>query len=239
MKREFLFAWYQTPRGRLLQQVEAEFIRRSITVSCKQKVLQIGGLGWENQFIDCSLYENFIVLDAHNLGCEGARKIKAKAYSLPIQSESIDLILLPHLLEFDAHRFQTMREIERVLKSEGHLIIINFNPWSFWVRYQYLWKKKWADSWHGHFISKQRVLDWLKLLNFETKSSSEFTIESNLSVTGGNFKAGHFSFFTTAYAIRAIKRRFTLIPLATDVLKRPRIAIINGLESSQRLSNND
>ena len=239
MKREFLFAWYQTPRGRLLQQVEAEFIRRSITVSCKQRVLQIGGLGWENQFIDCSLYENFIVLDAYNLGCEGARKIRAKAYSLPIQGESVDLILLPHLLEFDAHRFQTMREIERVLKPEGHLIIINFNPWSFWVRYQYLWKKKLADSWQGHFISKQRVLDWLKLLNFETRSESEFNIESYQSVAGENFKTGYFSFFTTAYAIRAIKRRFTLIPLASDTIKRPRLAILNGFESSPRLSNDD
>lgn len=239
MKREFLFAWYQTPRGRLLQQVEAEFIRRSITVSCKQRVLQIGGLGWENQFIDCSLYENFIVLDANMLGCEDARKIRAKAYCLPVQSESIDLILLPHLLEFDAHRFQTMREIERVLKPEGHLVIINFNPWSFWVRFQYLWKKKLADSWQGHFISKQRVLDWLKLLNFETKSESEFNIESYQSVAAGNFKAGYFSFFSTAYAIRAIKRRFTLIPLAADMIKRPRLSILNGLESSHRLSNND
>ena len=239
MKRNFLFTWYETPRGKLLQQVEAEYIRRSITVSCKQRVLQIGGLGWENQFIDCSLYENFIILDAHNLGYEGAKKIRAKAYSLPIQTESVDLILLPHLLEFDAHRFQTMREIERVLKPEGHLIIINFNPWSFWVRCQYLWKKKLADSWQGHFISKQRVLDWLKLLNFETKSASEFNIDSYQAAAAGNFKAGHFSFFTTAYAIRAIKRRFTLIPLASEAMKRPRIAMINGFESSPRLSNDD
>ncbi|MGR9052473.1 MAG: methyltransferase domain-containing protein [Gammaproteobacteria bacterium] len=239
MKRDFLFAWYQTPRGKALQRVEAEFIRRSITVSCKQRVLQIGGLGWENQFIDCSLYENFIILDAHNLGYEEAVKIKAKSYSLPIQSESIDLILLPHLLEFDKYHFQTMREIERVLKAEGHLVIINFNPWSFWVRSQYFWKKRPSDSWQGHFISKQRVLDWLKLLNFETKSSSEFSIETYQGVSGGHFKIGYFSFFTTAYAIRAIKRRFTMIPLAGEAVKRPRLAILNGLESTQRLSNDD
>lgn len=237
MKREFLFAWYESPRGKLLQQVEAEFIRRSITVSCKQRVLQIGGLGWENQFIDCSLYENFMVLDANNLGCESAKKIRGKAYSLPIQSESIDLVLLPHLLEFDAHRFQTMREIERILKSEGHLIIINFNPWSFWVRYHYFRKKKMSDSWHGYFISKRRVLDWLKLLNFETRGESEFNVDSYPAVSGGgNFKTGYFPFFTTAYAVRAIKRRFTLIPLAANAMKRPRLAIFNGIESSQRLT---
>ncbi|PKM12084.1 MAG: methyltransferase type 11 [Gammaproteobacteria bacterium HGW-Gammaproteobacteria-3] len=239
MKRQLLFAWYQTPRGELLRQVEAEFIRRSIMVGCKQCVLQIGGLGWENEFIDCSLYENFMILDAHNLGWADAVKIQAKSCNLPLQSESVDLILLPHLLEFDPYRFQTMREIERVLKPEGHLIIINFSPWSFWVRYQYLKKKKWADSWHGHFISKQRVLDWLKLLNFETRSAASFSIEHSPSDHHGHFKAGYFSFFTAAYAIRAIKRRYTLIPLAPATVKRPRLAVLNSLESSQRLSKDD
>lgn len=239
MKRQHLFNWYQTPKGKLLQQAEANFIRRSITVSCKQIVLQIGGLGWEQNFIDCSLYENFIILDANALGCENANKIQAKAYSLPLQSDSIDLILLPHMLEFDAHRFRTMREIERVLKPEGHLIIVNFNPWSFWVRYQYLTNKKISDSWTGHFIAKRRVMDWLKLLNFETKSESEFNVESSQTVVKGHFKVGYFSFVSTAYAIRAIKRRYTLIPLGKEAVKRPRLAIFNGIESSQRLRNDD
>lgn len=52
MKRNFLFAWYQTPRGKLLKELEADYIQKSITVSCQQIILQIGGLGWENDFID-------------------------------------------------------------------------------------------------------------------------------------------------------------------------------------------
>ncbi|GAB4256944.1 MAG: class I SAM-dependent methyltransferase [Methylomicrobium sp.] len=238
MKRDFLFSWYQTPRGKMLQEVEADYIRRSITVSCKQRVLQIGGLGWEGEFIDCTLYRGFMILDANNLGCEGALKIRAKAYNLPIQSDSIDLILLPHMLEFDANRFQTMREIERVLKAEGHLLIINFNPWSFWVRYQYLWDKKMADSWTGHFIGKRRVLDWLKLLNFEAKTVAEFCIDSVRS-SPVNASSERFSLCATSYAIRAIKRRYTLIPLDSKTVKQPRLAILNGFESTQRLSNDD
>lgn len=238
MKRDFLFSWYETPRGKMLQEVEAEYIRRSITVSCKQKVLQIGGLGWEDQFIDCTLYNGFTILDANNRGCDGALKIKAKAYCLPILSDSVDLILLPHLLEFDANRFQTMREIERVLKAEGHVLIINFNPWSFWVRYQYLWDKKMADSWTGHFISKRRVLDWLKLLNFEAKAVADLSIDSVRS-NPANAKSERSSLRATAYAIRAIKRRYTLIPLDSKTVKQPRMAVLNGFESSQRLTKDD
>ena len=238
MKRNFLFAWYQTPRGKLLKELEADYIQKSITVSCQQIILQIGGLGWETEFIDCTLYKNYTVLDAKSLGCDEARKIQAKAYCLPLQSDSIDMIIVPHLLEFDAHRFQTMREVERVLKPEGLLVVLNFNPWSLWVRYQYLWDKKMADSWGGHFISRSRILDWLKLLNFEVTVSSEFNLDSVSSKHGKFIAHGH-SFFSTAYAIKAIKRRYNIIPLTPVKNESPRLALINSLNPSARIKKHD
>ena len=62
MKRNFLFGWYQTPRGKLLKELEADYLQKSITVSCQQIILQIGGLGWESEFIDCTLYKKYTVL---------------------------------------------------------------------------------------------------------------------------------------------------------------------------------
>lgn len=230
MKRNFLFTWYQTPRGKLLRELEVEYIKKSITVSCQQDILQIGGLGWESEFIDCTLYKSYTVLDAKGFGCDKARIIQAKAYNLPLQTASMDMIIVPHLLEFDTHRFQTMREIERVLKPEGLLVVINFNPWSLWVRYQFLWDKKMADSWGGHFISRSRVLDWLKLLNFEVIVSSEFNLDSISSKQGKFIRYGH-SFFFTAYAVKAIKRRYNLIPLIPVKNAKPQLALINSLNS--------
>ncbi len=238
MKRDFLFAWYQTPRGKLLKELEAGYLQKSITVSCQQIILQIGGLGWESEFIDCSLYKNYTILDAKSLGCDQTRKIQAKAYNLPLQSDSIDMIIIPHLLEFDTHRFQTMREVERVLKPEGLLIILNFNPWSIWVRYQYLWDKKMADSWRGHFISRFRILDWLKLLNFEVAVSSEFNLDSVNSRHGKFIAYGH-SLFSTAYAVKAIKRRYNIIPLSPVKNGSPRLALVNSLNPSARIKKHD
>ena len=238
MKRNFLFAWYQTPRGKLLKELEADYLQRSITVSCQQIILQIGGLGWENEFIDCTLYKNYMVLDAKKLGYDGARKIQAKAYCLPLQSDSVDMIIVPHLLEFDSHRFQTIREVERVLKPEGLLIVLNFNPWSIWVRYQYLWDKTMADSWGGHFISRSRILDWLKLLNFEVTVSSEFNLDSVHS-THGKFITHSHSFSSTAYAIKAIKRRYNLIPLTPVKNENPRLILVNSLNSSAQITKYD
>jgi SAM-dependent methyltransferase len=238
MKRNFLFAWYQTPRGKLLKGLEADYLQKSITVSCQQIILQIGGLGWENEFIDCTLYKNYTVLDAKSLGSDETRKIQARAFCLPLQSDSVDMIIVPHLLEFDNHRFQTMREVERVLKPEGLLVVLNFNPWSLWVRYQYLWDKKMADSWGGHFISRSRILDWLKLLNFEATVSSEFNMDSIKSKQGKFIANGH-SFFSTAYAVKAIKRRYNIIPLTPVKNANPNLALVNSLNPLARINKND
>jgi SAM-dependent methyltransferase len=236
MKRNFLFAFYETPRGKLLRQLEEDYLQRAITVSCKQIVLQVGGLGWENQFIDCTLYKNYTILDAKNLGSDEARKIQAKSYSLPLQSSSIDMIILPHLLEFDANRFQTMREVERVLKPEGLLVVLNFNPWSLWVRYQYVWDKKMADNWRGHFISRSRILDWLKLLNFEVTLSSDFNLNS-IKSTNGRANANRHAFSATAYAVKAIKRRYHLIPLTPAERTKPQLVFANSMTSPSTESN--
>jgi SAM-dependent methyltransferase len=228
MKRNFLFAWYQTPRGKLQKQLEIEYLHRSITVGCKQTILQIGGLGWEEEFIDCELYSQFIILDTKGLGCQGAKKIHAKAYQIPLQSDSVDMIIVPHLLEFDLSRFQTMREIERILKPEGTVVVLNFNPLSLWVRYQYLWERKMADSWRGHFIGHNRILDWLKLLNFEVISLSQFnfnSVESTHNVAVYPF----YSLLATAYAVKAIKRRYSIIPLTPVKAFNPRLAVASNL----------
>jgi SAM-dependent methyltransferase len=238
VKRNFLFAWYQTPRGKLLKELEADYIERAITVSCQQTILQIGGLGWEEEFVDCTLYKHYTILDAKNLGCSQARKIQAKAYSLPLQSDSIDMVILPHLLEFDAHRFQTVREVDRVLKPEGILLVLNFNPWSIWVRYQYLLDKKMADSWRGHFISRSRMLDWLKLLNFELSVASEFNLDTVESTHGKSITSKQ-SFSSTAYAIKAIKRRYNLIPLTPVQSAVPNLVLVNSINSSAQINEHD
>lgn len=212
MKRKFLFALYQTPRGILLKTMEAQYLKRAITSSCKQNQLQIGGLGWENDYIDCSLYQNYIILDGKNLGCNSALKVTAKAYSLPIKTESMDLVIVPHLLEFDASRFQTMREINRVLKPGGELIILSFNPYSLYVRCQFLWDRKLADSWQAHFLSRHRIMDWLKLMNYEVLVTVDFGLDT-FKLNYEKFKFSGTSLFAIAYGIKAVKRQYALIPL--------------------------
>ena len=238
MKRNFLFAWYQTPRGKLLRELEVSYLQKAITVSCQQHILQIGGLNWEHEFVDCSLYKNYTVVDIKGIGSVSAQHIKAKAYALPVQTSSMDMVIVPHLLDFDAQRFQTMREIERILKPEGILIIINFNPFSLWVRYQFFLDKKMSDSWRGHFISRYRTLDWLKLLNFEVTASSKFNLDT-VTTKQGRFINDGFSYFYNAYAIRAIKRRYNIIPLTPVKNSSQQFSLVNSMNAVTRNNNHE
>jgi SAM-dependent methyltransferase len=89
---------------------------------------------------------------------------------LPFASQSIDLVILPHVLEFAESPHQILREVERVLIPEGQLIISGFNPASLWGIRQAFGRVTGAHFLpeYAEFISLSRIKDWLKLLDLET-----------------------------------------------------------------------
>jgi SAM-dependent methyltransferase len=89
---------------------------------------------------------------------------------LPFATHSVDLVVLPHVLEFAAEPHQILREVDRILIPEGQAIICGFNPASLWGMRQMLGRMTGAHFMpvNGEFISVPRMKDWLKLLSMET-----------------------------------------------------------------------
>ena len=85
---------------------------------------------------------------------------------LPLASNSVDLLLLPHVLEFSPNPHQILRDAVRTLVPEGHIIISGFNPVSLWGA-RYLFARRDELPWKGRFISLMRIKDWLALLDLE------------------------------------------------------------------------
>jgi SAM-dependent methyltransferase len=90
---------------------------------------------------------------------------------LPFAECCIDLVCLPHVLEFSHNPHQSLREAERVLVPEGYLIITGFNPISTWGLKRVLAKSS-DYPWHGHFFTLSRIKDWLALLGLEFVSGN-------------------------------------------------------------------
>jgi len=95
---------------------------------------------------------------------------------LPIADTSLDLLLLPHRLEFSERPHQTLREAERVMIPEGHLLISGFNPlslWGFALGLKNIVSGRCCTRtypWNSRFIGLARLKDWLTLLGFEVLS---------------------------------------------------------------------
>lgn len=87
--------------------------------------------------------------------------------TLPLAATSVDVVLLPHVLEFTPNPHEVLREVERILIGEGHMVIIGFNPISLFGLWRMLlgWRKR--APWTGHYFSIGRLKDWLTLLGFE------------------------------------------------------------------------
>ena len=135
---------------------------------------------------------------------------------LPFASQSLDLVVLPHVLEFAAEPHQVLREVERVLIPEGQLIVCGFNPASLWGARQAVGRLLGAPFLprDGEFISPPRLKDWLKLLNMEVNRghfgcyAPPCTTETWLSRSAFMEKAGDrwWPYLGAVYMVHAIKR---------------------------------
>lgn len=212
MQRKVIHEWFASTKGRILQRQETAFLKRSITVSCKQIIVQIGALGWENDFIDCSLYEQFYVMDDKQESWHESKLVRGTTIALPFKSESVDMVILPHLLEFSRHKHQVLREVERILKPEGKLTILSFNPWNIYINLQYMKRREKHAPWFPELVSRTRIEDWLRLLNFDVAVAAGFNFDTT-RINSAHAESRKQDLRVAAYGIKAIKRCYHLIPL--------------------------
>ena len=97
--------------------------------------------------------------------------------ALPFANQCMDLVVLPHTLELARDPHDTLREVERVLRPEGRVVIVGFNPASLWGLRQRAGRLRQRLGGEGplylpsagDFIGYGRVRDWLRLLDFEVE----------------------------------------------------------------------
>lgn len=131
------------------------------------------------------------------LSPDGKNNLLADPAALPIATQSIDLAVLPHALEFSPNPHVILREMDRVMMPEGRLIITGFNPRSLWGMRQFFSRQTAGHPWCGHFIALSRLKDWLALLGFEVN-------------------AGRFWAYSPPFATERWLRRFRFMELAGD-----------------------
>ncbi|MBI1175267.1 MAG: methyltransferase domain-containing protein [Sideroxydans sp.] len=159
MSTTSLADWLESSHGHYLMEREQDFIDQSVADIFGYNAVQIGLPQYD------LLHASRIPLRV-TAASDPAAKVKVDVDELPFESGSIDLVLLPHVLEFNAHPHQILREVERIMMPEGHVIITGFNPRSLWGIRRAL-SSRMEYPWCGHFISLPRIKDWLALMGLE------------------------------------------------------------------------
>lgn len=156
-----LSEWFAMPQGRYLMEREQVFFDRMVADIFGFNAVQIGLPHYE-------LLRASRMPLRFKAGNEVGVQVMLEEVELPFETGSIDLLVLPHVLEFSAHPHHILREVERVLRPEGSVIISGFNPHSLWGMRRALGSKS-GYPWNGRFISLTRMKDWLVLLGFEVE----------------------------------------------------------------------
>ena len=154
--------WYQTEAGELVARAVEQQAWQLTACVFGYIAVQVGQV-----FDNCDLLQNCTIRQKIVLDSSMTTNVVADPIALPLPNDSVDLVLLPHTLDFVADPHQVLREVERSLVPEGHLIIIGFNPLSFYGLWRIFLSRKNSSPWNANFYSLKRIRDWCSLLGFD------------------------------------------------------------------------
>ncbi len=225
--------WYQTSLGQLLAQTELDQLNDLLPDMFGYHLLQIGVHG-STALCQASRISHQIRLETELQLTAG---IYAHASRLPFASESIDVCVLSHSLEFDEDPHAILREIDRVLIPEGHVVLLGFNPVSWWGLNHFLrgWRKQ--LPWSGKFYTRARVKDWLSVLGFDCIDTGGIFFRPPVQhekvmqklAFMEEYIPAWLNFFAGVYIITARKRTSTLTPIGPRWRTAGKKIINNGL----------
>lgn len=210
--RRQLRHWYNTSLGEKVAEVELELLQQVLPNLFGYHLLQLGA-PMEQEMTGASRIHHKIILDdvPPLLPLKASERCRFLGDSdrLPFPAASLDVLLLPHTMEYADDPYEVLREVDRVLVPEGHVVILGFNPWSLFGINRLLTGWRSTAPWCGHFYSAMRIRDWLTLLGFDTVRVEKYFFQPPLQ---------NRSLLRSLVRLERIARRWWLLPGGAYVL---------------------
>ena len=162
-----LRAWFATPLGRALAAREQALLAQVLPDLFGYHLLALDP-PYPQEALASSRISHRILQSHPPCNGSGGCALEGEAERLPFCADTLDAIILPHTLERSREPHQVLREVDRCLVPEGHLLILGFNPVSWWGLWGLAARWRHATPWRLHGISPGRLRDWLSLLGFDT-----------------------------------------------------------------------
>ncbi len=193
--------------------------------------VQVGAWGTADTFLAAARTRRTALVAARPV--PGAALV-AEPAALALQSDSVDVMLLPHTLEFAPDPHEVLREAARVLAGEGELVVLGFDPLGSWSL-RNAFTRGGCPPGIARTIPATRLADWLKLVGFEVGPAERYLYAPPIPglrtarARGFLERMGRRAWprFSGAYLLHARKRVHSMTPVR--MRKRLRTAVIGGL----------
>jgi hypothetical protein len=209
--------WWQEALGSALLGAESELLAEALEDVFGWEFLQVGAWGNARELLAGSRTRRQTIIAAAKSPV--GPDLIGRASQLPIASDSVDAVLLPHTLEFAADPYSIVREVDRVLVAEGQLIVMGFRPLSLWGLRARASRNGFPPGMR-RVLSEGRVQDWLELLGYEVVVRRRYLYASPWShpapgdASGKILRRGLVNPMPSgAYLLKARKRVYTLTPV--------------------------
>jgi SAM-dependent methyltransferase len=233
--------WLQTPFGEALLQQEFRVVEEAFDGIFGEQCLQLGLWGEPNGFLRFARTQQsaWIAAPAGMVAAAGAATRSSEAamrpgamghlHRLPVASDSVDALLLPHTLDYSDRPHAILREAQRVLRSDGRLVVLGFKPGGLWGLRRLI-PGAGLPPGVDHLISDRRLSDWLQLLDFRIQGMSRYFFRWPLPGNKGSTsplweRRGQrwWPELSACYMLTAQKRVYTLTPVRKPWRSRPEV----------------
>lgn len=159
--------WLESDFGRYIQARERQVFQDNFSDLPGYRFMRLG-LSEDVETLNC--FKHIHRFSLHPTEINGTHGALANYIELPLMSETIDLMLLHHALEFSYSPKAVLAEASRVVVPGGHLLLCLFNPYGPMGSAKFPMQLCSSKSqFRFHNLRLGRLRDWLSLLNFHVE----------------------------------------------------------------------
>ncbi|MEM7432719.1 MAG: class I SAM-dependent methyltransferase [Pseudomonadota bacterium] len=222
--------WLTSALGKALLDQEQRIVEEALDGIFGEYCVQLGGWGQDHRFLRLARTQRTVLIDSGMTPATADDAlVMGDFHRLPLADESVDCVLLPHTLDFTERPHAILREVHRVLRSDGYIVLLGFKTGGLWGIRRLIPGAGLPPA-SGSLISDRRLRDWLQLLDIRIHGSTRYFFRWPLP---GNRRATSTTWeqrgqrwwpeLAACYMLTAQKRVSTLTPVRPQWRSKPKV----------------
>lgn len=190
-KTHGLATWFEGPLGRIQLQKEAGLILQGVRRFHGDSMLWLGPIPMPSVQLDRCMVRHRVFGSLEGTTWPAEATGNTSTYhgaveALPFAPASMDAVVLHHALDCCADPRSAMREVCKVLRPGGRVLVCGFNPLSLWGVRRLVARFRRDPFSELRFVSPVRLLDWMAVLGIEADEGVQYLLYRP-PIGAGNF----------------------------------------------------